>query len=254
MSASSKNTSESEQEGGEFVMGVAKSVWVMEEVDEDGSVVDSQLLTKDEMDDYGISTMSVSNKFTQENLFGGGDGSTKIGSDKLTNYKLTIELTVRYYSSSDTYNVIGNANWISPDNNVISSPENTALDFIGITWGGNGALKAKEKGISGQYGDRKNIVFTRKNSDSYAGYVWQFFEQSDTGSNMTFATANVILEKTANSNGGETNTKFTYIHTYEKISASTTIEAGTSGLAGSVTVNTTDRTWQVEIDVPEITY
>lgn len=255
MSASAKNTSESEQESGEFVMGVAKSVWVMEELDEDDNVVDSQLLTKDEMDDYGISTMGVKRPwFDQVIIGGGGDGSTKIGSDKLTNYKLTIELTVRYYSSSDTYNVIGSADWILPDNNVITSPECTALDFLGITWGGNGALKAKESGISGLYSNSQSVNFVRKNSDSYGGYVWQFFEQTANGYAMNYALANVILEKTDNGEGGETNAKLTYIHTYEGVSVGTSIQGGSSGFAGSVTINTVDRTWQIEIDVPEINY
>ena len=52
----------------------------------------------------------------------------------------------------------------------------------------------------------------------------------------------------------QTSMKFTYIHTYQSTTGSVTFGASSSGLAASVSLSNTANKWQIEADVPGITY
>lgn len=265
MSASSESTSESEQEGGEFVMGVAKSVWVMEELDEDGNVVDSQLLTKDEMDDYGISTMSVSNKFTQDNLFGGGGGGggysdEEIGSESATLHRLTIDAVVTYNEKAEKYSVTGNASWkaefaLFQD---LKTAEHRYLDYFAISWGGEGALQATSHSFTGKYhadndGIENDVSYAKAFSDYKIGYVWEFSEKSSTwGKELKLATIKATIERTKPLED-LTSIRVTYIHTYDELSGTLTVGASTAdGFEAAVGISTTKGNWSAILEFDRI--
>lgn len=264
MSASSESTSESEQEVGEFVMGVGKSVWVMEEVDEDGNVVDSQLLTKDEMDDYGISTMSVSNKFTQDNLFGGGGGGgysdEEIGSESATLHRLTIDAVVTYNEKAEKYSVTGNASWkaefaLFQD---LKTAEHKYLDYFAISWGGEGALQATSHSFTGKYhadndGIENDVSYAKAFSDYKIGYVWEFSEKSSTwGKELKLATIKATIERTKPLED-LTSIRVTYIHTYDKLSGTLTVGASTAdGFEAAVGISTTKGNWSAILEFDRI--
>lgn len=265
MSASSESTSESEQEGGEFVMGVAKSVWVMEEVDEDGNVVDSQLLTKDEMDDYGISTMSVSNKFHQDNMFdgqgsGGGYPDEEIGNESATLHRLTIDAKVTYNEGTEKYSVTGNASWkaefaLFED---LKTAEHRYLDYFAISWGGEGALQATSHSFTGKYhagNDRleHDVTYAKAFSDYKIGYVWEFSEKSSTwGKELKLATIKATIERTKPLEY-LTSIRVTYIHTYDELSGTLTVGASTAdGFEAAVGISTTKGNWSAILEFDRI--
>lgn len=259
MSASAKNTSESEQESGEFVMGVAKSVWVMEELDEDGNVVDSQLLTKDEMDDYGISPNKVSPWFDKKINIDGG-GYEKIGENTYREQCLTIELVVKYDAATKEYIANSDACW---DRNFTffwesgSEAESFTEDFIGLTWGGFATLEAQEYSIKGNYYDSNSQIHFRQSiCDSYNGFGWYFYEQSSFlfGTELESAAATVRLKKVGQIQGGKTNVKLTYAHTYSTLSISAGLGVSTNGLAPAITLSGTEKFWDISIDVKGLEY
>lgn len=258
MSASSESTSESEQEGGEFVMGVAKSVWVMEELDEDGNVVDSQLLTKDEMDDYGISTMGVNRPWFDQVIIGGGAGGgysdEEIGESEDSLYLLDISLAVTYNKGTKQYSATGNATWAEQlvwIDETYKAAEESYLDFLAISWGGDGNLKAESHSITGKYYDGDAAVnFTQKMANPYEAFVWQFYEKEGfLGDELEYAKANVMLSNTYEKQNKETYIAMTYTHNYGDLECEFSF-----GLDGLLSFVEYERAWEISIYIPEIEY
>lgn len=127
------------------------------------------------------------------------------------------------------------------------------MDLLG---GGNKTLVAKSQSISGNYYNDEAVSFSRKTSDAYVGYVWQFNEKSGyLGKEMELATAKVDLAKVGTSENMETNVKMTYIHTYGVVDASISFTiTGPNSVAPSLTISESKNQWQIEIDVPGIKY
>ena len=251
---------------GEFVIAATKTLNVYEMSDKDGNIIESYLLSKTEkeerlikksFDDNNANSMyGFSNKYDPiKDLEGGGLPETTVGKDKESLYYLTIELKVTYNAETGLYKVDGTSNWENKytDNKALS-PESTSFDYIGLTWGGNGALCVNNDLTYGKYyNDGGEIAFSKRISDSYRGYVWQFNEKNSIYP-MHFAYTTVYLRKTGENQKKETNAKMTYIHTYKKISGSVSLQIGTNGVAAGISFSTTENNWQIEIDVPKITY
>lgn len=259
MSASSKSTSESEQEDGEFVMGVAKSVWVAETTDEDGNVVESELLTKDEMDDYGISTMAVTRPWFDRVIVGGGGGGggysdEEIGESEDSLYLLDISLAVTYNKGTKQYSATGNATWAEQlvwIDETYKAAEESYLDFLAISWGGDGNLKAESHSITGKYYDGNAAVnFTQKMANPYEAFVWQFYEKEGfLGDELEYAKANVILGNTYEKQNKETYIAMTYTHNYGDLECEFSF-----GLDALVSFVEYERAWEISIYIPEIEY
>ena len=251
-----------EQTDDEFVVATIKKVWVSETVDENGEVADNHLLTKSEIEQLEASSLinadsniitasaTVVPPIANQNVYIGGDSTSM--------YHLDINMTVYRNSSTNKYKVSGYAYW---DAILVwawqtnEAAEEYYHDYMGITWGGEG-LYGSDFSISGEYHNNKAVSFSRKTSDSYAGYVWQFKEKSGwLGKEMKEARANVTLEKQGTKQGKYTCAKLTYIHTYGKTNSSLSISADTNpSLAASVAFSTSDKSWQVEISVGNIEY
>lgn len=55
--------------------------------------------------------------------------------------------------------------------------------------------------------------------------------------------------------GKKTNVKFTYIHTYTKVGGSISFTADTNKLlACGISLSSTEKQWQIEVDVPGLSY
>lgn len=260
------NASAPDADEGEFVLGAIQSIAVSETVAEDGSIADSHPMTENELEDYGINPASIGdgNDPWQNSTWGGGssDPYQEVGRDNQSLYLLSINLVVKYYTTSKEYKIEGSASWEQKFTmNTQEAAEEFNFDFIGVTWGGNNTLRAISSSISGKYyhdliyGD-ENVTFSRSASDSYAGYVWQFNEKPRIyGKEMEIANASVTLKKEGELQNRTTSARLTYIHTYGAIQGNISIGVNTNGeLAADVSLSYTDKQWQIEIDVPGINF
>lgn len=174
--------------------------------------------------------------------------------------KLSLYLVV-YVDRYGDYSAYGTADW---ENGVYSTGENApavGMDFMGITWGGDGELEIVNNSddVSGIYQyDKGNMSFSRADSDSYGGYCWQFEETIRSWGKLYYADyidCEVELEKTYTADKGkETNIKLNYIHTYEDTVGTLSFTAGTSGAAGGITLSSVGDQWKIAVDVPGIQY
>lgn len=170
---------------------------------------------------------------------------------------LDIDMYVIYEPREEYYYVAGNAYWNSQAvTNSEKNPENSSDDFMGMTWGGAGELKVVDRSFEGEYRDGTAISASTKISDTYAGYCWQFREKTGLWeTSMRDATCDVVLKKTYQElKYKETNAKFTYIHTYNKVKPSVSISLSANGLAASIILSQEKDTWQLQIDVPALIY
>ncbi|MCD8294497.1 MAG: hypothetical protein LUE27_04515 [Clostridia bacterium] len=232
----------------EFTSATAQSMWVCETEDENGVVNESRLLSKAEVEEIENGDASIK-------LLSSGE--TEIGSDTESYYKLTIVLEVLHNTSNGYYTVTGTASW---DKIVSSSSKKSAEenyeDYIGLTWGGNGAFKALSYSASGTYYNGKSATMTRCISDTYNGYVWQFYEKSGfLGKELENATVTANISLIGAEQGKETNAKLTYIHTYGTLESGFTVSLSSNGsLSAGLTMSSSENAWQIQVDVSGIPY
>lgn len=234
--------------GFEPVSATRQTVYVIDTLDSAGNVVESRLMTNQEVSEYNA---RLSAGQTRANTWVGEDGEDHQGG------KLSIYLVV-YKDSSRNYYAYGTADW---ENGVYHGGVNgpsAGYDFIALTWGGGGELKnssSSDRSISGEYQyDQGAISFSRAQSDTYCGYCWQF----DDTKGAYFADYIDCYAKLSQTYSGylgkETNIRLTYIHTYQAAVGTISFEGGSSGAAAGVSLSSCDKQWQLEIDVPSIFY
>lgn len=263
--AVSSKLNANEEEDEQFVMGAVKSVWVAEEYDEDGNVTESHLMSKEEMENNGIPVSPASLKDPSYNFHddsGGGSLDKTIGEDSEKFHYLSIELSVTQDVVTKEYTANGVAGWdkkLTSDSS--KAAEKYSPDYLGITWGGENTLKMISQSITGVYHSglftaEKPVDFARSTSDSYAGYVWLFFEKSEyMGKEMKRAEASVTFESIGELKNKETCVKLTYIHTYDRYVGEPSIEASSDGtVAAGISMSVIPSQWQIEIDIGGIEY
>lgn len=171
-----------------------QDVFVAETYDENGTVLDSRLLTNSEVKNLenGVSP-----------AISWIDGS---GQDY---YKLSITLAA--YDDGNYYRLYGGSSWsgYASSGNGEQNPSSND-DFIAVSWGGD--LPCVSKTAYGVYSDNSSINLPRCLSNPTQGYIWQFAELSN-GKYAKDVQANVTLEKSSNTTA-ETGAILTYIHTY----------------------------------------
>lgn len=132
-------------------------------------------------------------------------------------YFLYLELTVTFDTAASVYQIDVAARWDKKSSYAGSiTAEGTALDFLAITWGGAGGLCAKDHSMYGRYyGSDKTEAFSKRESNSYGGFVWQFSERNGLyGAILQEARASVTLEPAeGNIIVREAGVRLTYIHT-----------------------------------------
>lgn len=244
----------------EFVLGVSKSVWVAEEINEENVITSSHLLSKEEIDNIGITanTFKLGPFIEQKPLPNDGSGDIVVGTEEMLYGCLTIDLTVLFDTTNDTYKIEGNSSW---EQNLTlpwegnNEAESFHEDYMALTWGGDKTLAAQNRNITGEYYGGDTVEFRQSASDTYSGYVWYFIEQNGFfGKELENAKATATLKKVGESEGKETNAKLTYVHTYGELELGVGIGITTTGLAPSITVGASESYWQIEIDVSGIEY
>lgn len=238
------------------VVGVAeKSVYVSETIDKDQNIVDSHLMSADEVSIYKAEKTNEGLSYQSTDI--------EVGNDTDSIYNLTIYLVV-YKDRNYNYSAYGTASWKNVFEIIIGNGEKNpaqGLDFMALTWGGSGELELQNSSFTGKYritGDE--IEDSKAKSDSYAGYCWQFEETEQFlpfGSEyyMEEATCSVDLSKTYSKYlAKKTNIIFTYIHTYEDHTGSVSFTVGASGLAGGISLSGSSKSWQLEVDVTGLWY
>ena len=263
------SSSQTENDDEQFVIAAEKTVWVEEIYDENGNVINSTLLSKNALKEYFAEEESAENNSSPKIMPIAKKPITGVEpvdeDDRLLEddhgalYNLTLYLELKYNQSTDIYSVTSEANWVPNFTlpwKTYHDAEATYMDYWGITWGGNKTLEAQDFSISGIYErDRGNVNFSRKESDAYAGFIWQFNEQAFwPGAVMRNGVANVTLKKVGKMSGLHTNATVKYIHTYGSLDTSVTIGVNSSGLAPSITFDTTESAWELELQVDGIKY
>lgn len=164
-----------------------------------------------------------------------------------------LTLTIQVFShDQEEYAIYGTAEW---EDGAIS--DTSGRDFLAITWGGDEALVARYKSCGGSYHDGTTVSTSRKLSDSYSGYCWQFKEgHYDRDDEETYLIdslqGNVRIERVSDWQDAVTNAKVTYIHTFTEVEPSVGFSLGTGGFAASVELSSSKDTWQIEVDMPDL--
>lgn len=250
----------------EFVITATKSVCVLEEYNEDSEVEESRPLKKDEIEqlfeieapkDSGNGKSAAIRELPPIITIPDLEPRSLIGKDRTILYCLTIEMSVIVDNKTGEYEVSGTSKWQNESSfNHATVGEKWSLDYIGLTWGGNGSLCATKQYTYAQCWDNnEEIPISKRVSDSYAGFVWAFHEVIGY-THMNFAVTSVKLKTVGEKQGKETSAKLTYIHTYTaiEVGGSLSLTIGANGLAGGVVFSTTGKYWQIQIDVPGIKF
>lgn len=256
----------------EFVLGISKNVWVQEVTDEEGNVTESKLLKKQEIEEYCKHAATAGAKINPVAAKSSGNWFTDlwqsfldhlpdpVGSDSGELYLLTVSMSVGYYPETQKYTVSGTASWAEQlvwFLDTYRAAEESYLDYISLTWGGENVLKAESKSCEGKYYD-SDATFncSRKHSDSYAGFVWQFNEKEGIlGDELEYVKPHATLVRTGNLQNKETNVKLTYIHTYDVIEGNISFSIDSDGkLEASANLSKSEKQWQIELDVPGLEY
>lgn len=220
-----------------LVGAVEKVAYISETKNDEGVVIESHLMNAKEVEEYKKSQLTRD--------------STHMGDDKASQGRLEILIQV-FREENKYYRAYGTATWLLGDGGDING-QSSGYDFVAITWGGNNDLVQTSKNIHGTNHDGSSISFGQAKADSYKGYCWSFNESFPNF--MKSLQAQVQIKRVSDSlKNKQTSMKFTYIHTYQSTTGSITLQANSSGLAASVPLSGTTNKWQIEADVPGVTY
>lgn len=219
---------------GELVSVVEQNVYVSETKDEQGNIIDSHLMNAKEVEEFK----------TRD--------STHMGDDSTSKGRLSITLQL-FREENKIYRAYATAKWALGAGTASQAP-GPGDDFVALTWGGNNNLVLKSKSISGRDYSNKSITFSQAKANSYKGYCWSFNEETS-NNYLKSMQAQVSIGRVNNSSQSkQTSMRFTYIHTYQSATGSISFSGGTAGVAASVSLSSTPKKWQIEVDVPGITY
>lgn len=240
--------------GGTLYKAVNYEYYISEKYDEFGNILDSHILTNQEIIEQ--KTNDILNNQKNNNVINAKSSTGLLGSDFEEKGKLQIGIVV-IKNAYGKYHIISNAEWDT--NSKIGGknyPDAAGDDFFAVTWGGNGELKGTVTSAVGYYQSQNKMKISKAKSDSYKGYCWQFLEKNGgIGSCMKGIYTELDLNKTyTKKRNKKTNVKCTYIHTYSKVNGTISFTGGSNGAAFGVTLNKTDSQWRIQCDVPNLNY
>lgn len=137
--------------------------------------------------------------------------------------KLTITLTASADARHQVW-LLARADWEFSESSIGNLDEQQAAydDKCELTWGGDGALRATNRSVSGRYYNNTAISFFEYRSNRSVGYGWSFAELASDGTTSyhtpaEYITPSVTLAPISAYQGRSTTGTFKYIHTYPKI-------------------------------------
>lgn len=100
----------------------------------------------------------------------------------------------------------------------INHPDFESFDYLVVSWGGTQNFVCKEHHAEGTYDNGKEVNVSRRNSNGYNGYCWQFLEkESRYGSNLQKLTVTCKLETLYPIEEHEyVPIEVVYVHTYSR--------------------------------------
>lgn len=226
------------------------------EYDADGNrvLVDSRLLSKEEVDEIGEENFGSSMPSTRGNL----PGETNDDHRKFT-LKCTASQTANSYTAGgkNVLTLVGDADWDGFDT-WYDSEENPAVgvDYIGYAWsGGFSCTYSMCQGTYSFWGNNVDPILS--DSVPQAGRVWSFDEYISTG-NAFYAEhldCNATLIKNSMDGGGNyAEAVLKYIHTYQRASGNISISASEDGIGAGFTLQSVSDQWSVVCTITGIYY
>lgn len=215
--ASSFNT----ENDGEFIYGIAKTVWAEEKYRVTSGGMNGRILDEDEVAAQGD-----------------GEGLS-----------LIVAVALTYSQTEECYTAVAYAGW-SGDETTKSSltSEIRGLDYLGLTWGGDGNIMTDERSFVGTYAEGNAIETARSFTDSYSGIVWMFNESSADGY-MTSSAMKIKLEREAETTGNKADLKLTYVHSFnDSITPPKIADTNNPRTAPSLVTESLS-SWQIELDI-----
>lgn len=217
-------------------------------------VVNSRLLSKNEVDRIGIENF--------ENL---DTMPSPIASATNRRGKLTITFSGKSteYTPINSVKVVldANAKWSGFDfiYNAETHPA-VGKDFMGITW--SGGFRHSDHSISATanlgFGQSMNQSVYLSDAVSNAGSVWEFDEYIYAG-NDSYYVNNVDLSMTLwkdemNGNGNIAEAVLKYVHTWQQVTGSASINVTPSGFGNSFSIGSASKQWSIACIVSGIPY
>lgn len=179
--------------------------------------------------------------------------------------KLTITFSGTYSITGNkvSCDLTGNASW-SAGPGLFNGDTNPASgsDYMGVVWSGGFTTSSTSIDTTSVLNVFEPPVLNMCASVPNAGRVWEFTEawaDSMLGQGVTIyltsIDVNVIITKNNMTGGGNTaEAVLKYIHTYESVAGSISIEASSEGVGGGFTLNTVKDQWAIVCTVTNIPY
>ena len=240
--------------GGDTIVNlgsVSATVFVEETYDMvDGklAVTDSRLLSKAEVNEFGI------DNFIDLNTTAVTPRAATNSKGKLT---ITFSGTYRTSGTSVSCDLTGNAHWAGWD--MLGGNSNMPAvgeDFLGITW--SGGFTGPTFSASGTDSKGDSISVTNVDSIANGGRVWSF-DDLIYGNRINYYAKDVDVDMTIKKNTmtGQGNTAeavLKYIHTYSSVNGSIEFSAGTDSVSAGFTLSSTSNQWPLVCTVTNIPY
>lgn len=229
-----------------LVKTVQKEYYVSETYSLDGKVLDSHLMTNEEV----------------ANLDNEIQPCTVLGDEEQTKGKLTFTASL-YDDDSNNYYIYATADWENGSWVITDGEEFPAAgkDYIGISWGGGDFFKKTDSNFSGTYQvDGSSISYLTPVNNSYQGICWSFNERKDAGNYRYFADIVYTRAKISpvpvniGDQSGTATALVKYIHTYDDNNVNITFAPSSNGSTVGIDYSGTTNAWAIETDFRELQY
>lgn len=213
-------------------------------VEEDGN--GSRLLSKEEVDEYGIENFQA----IRYNPLTRGASNSK---GTLT---ITLSGTYSYINNSKGVkcDVSAGAKW-SGYNFITNNSLNPAVgeDFLGLTWGGE--FNLTDSSASGKLTNGASVKVYAADGVPNCGQVYSFDERNYQGAYLKNLSATFNLRKNKmTGDGNRTEAVLKYIHTYQANVGSISISASSGSVSGGFSLSPCDKQWSIICRLTNIPY
>ena len=264
------SSSQTENDDEQFVVAAEKTVWVEEISDENGALLESKLLSKQEIQDikyfYDKNKTETVKEETPKIIKPVKAGintlpEEEIGSENQSYYNFTMTAIVRYNNLLNLYYATTTFSWQDTFTfifDISKQAETQFRDCVAITWGGDENFVAQEHRIQGTYYDNSAMEYIQCDAEPTLGYAWEFHEQKNVfegNKELKEGIASVTLKKKSSDyKNKQARVKFTYLHTYGALFGEIKVGIDKNGLEGALTITGSEDYWNMEIAIYGLNY